>query len=216
MFSRSSTRMRSLSHKVSDFMSMAVLPNRYRHRSVIKSSTSTSSKITNTTRPYYNCCHHLFPTPHHEEGNKPDNHHGERPGVPETDYGFEIKANNFKFGPGVLREVGMDVIRVLKDIKIEKPRIAIYTDKVVRNLESFEIMSKSVRTFVPQAQILIYGKAYIISFFFKSCIDSVEIEPTDKSFQDAIQFAKDHKPDIYISFGGGSVMDTAKAANLYA
>src|SRR6185312_9100739 len=46
--------------------------------------------------------------------------------------------------------------------------------------------------------------------------DAVSIEPTDASFDDAIRFARDAKPDGYVSLGGGSVMDTAKAANLYA
>ena len=46
--------------------------------------------------------------------------------------------------------------------------------------------------------------------------DAVAIEPTDASLEDAIRFARDAKPDGYISLGGGSVIDTAKAANLYA
>ena len=42
------------------------------------------------------------------------------------------------------------------------------------------------------------------------------IEPTDASFQEAARFAADGKFDGYVSVGGGSVMDTCKAANLYA
>ena len=42
------------------------------------------------------------------------------------------------------------------------------------------------------------------------------IEPTDVSFQEAARFAADGKFDGYVSVGGGSVMDTCKAANLYA
>jgi alcohol dehydrogenase class IV len=46
--------------------------------------------------------------------------------------------------------------------------------------------------------------------------DGVEIEPSDRSFADAIRFAADGRFDGYVSVGGGSVMDTCKAANLYS
>ena len=46
--------------------------------------------------------------------------------------------------------------------------------------------------------------------------DDVSIEPTDASFQDATRFATEGRFDGYVSVGGGSVMDTCKAANLYA
>jgi alcohol dehydrogenase class IV len=42
------------------------------------------------------------------------------------------------------------------------------------------------------------------------------VEPTDESFKQAAAFATDVNPDGYVSVGGGSVIDTAKAANLYA
>ena len=45
--------------------------------------------------------------------------------------------------------------------------------------------------------------------------DAVEVEPTDKSFKAAIEFAKKGNFDGFISVGGGSSMDTAKAAALY-
>lgn len=44
----------------------------------------------------------------------------------------------------------------------------------------------------------------------------VRVEPNDTSIKAAIAFAKAHKFDAYLAVGGGSVMDTAKAANLYA
>ena len=42
------------------------------------------------------------------------------------------------------------------------------------------------------------------------------MEPTTASFQAAARFAAEGKFDGYVSVGGGSVMDTCKAANLYA
>jgi hydroxyacid-oxoacid transhydrogenase len=46
--------------------------------------------------------------------------------------------------------------------------------------------------------------------------DQASVEPTDISFIEAIQFAEDGNFDGYVAVGGGSSMDTAKAANLYA
>ncbi|XP_068626954.1 hydroxyacid-oxoacid transhydrogenase, mitochondrial isoform X2 [Battus philenor] len=49
-----------------------------------------------------------------------------------------------------------------------------------------------------------------------SVYDNVRVEPTDTSFKHAIDFAKQGNFDSYVAVGGGSVMDTCKAANLYA
>ncbi|MBT4608549.1 MAG: iron-containing alcohol dehydrogenase, partial [Gemmatimonadetes bacterium] len=46
--------------------------------------------------------------------------------------------------------------------------------------------------------------------------DRTRVEPTDASFQEAIQVATEGAFDGYIAVGGGSSIDTAKAANLYA
>jgi hydroxyacid-oxoacid transhydrogenase len=45
--------------------------------------------------------------------------------------------------------------------------------------------------------------------------DRVRIEPTDESFQDAIQFGASSGYDAFVAVGGGSTIDTAKAVNLY-
>ncbi|MFN2461281.1 MAG: hydroxyacid-oxoacid transhydrogenase, partial [Candidatus Velthaea sp.] len=45
--------------------------------------------------------------------------------------------------------------------------------------------------------------------------DGVRVEPTNESFADAIAFAHDTQADGYVSVGGGSAIDTCKAADLY-
>jgi hydroxyacid-oxoacid transhydrogenase len=46
--------------------------------------------------------------------------------------------------------------------------------------------------------------------------DAVRIEPTDLSLKEAIRFAAQGGFDGYVAVGGGSSLDTAKAANLYS
>ncbi len=45
--------------------------------------------------------------------------------------------------------------------------------------------------------------------------DQVHVEPTDESILAAIEFATEGLFDGYVAVGGGSSIDTAKAANLY-
>ena len=46
--------------------------------------------------------------------------------------------------------------------------------------------------------------------------DRVRVEPTDVSFQDALSVAQQGTFEGFVAVGGGSTIDTAKAANLYS
>ncbi|MCP4249854.1 MAG: iron-containing alcohol dehydrogenase, partial [bacterium] len=49
-----------------------------------------------------------------------------------------------------------------------------------------------------------------------SLFDRSRVEPTDGSFREAIPFAQSEPFDAFVAVGGGSSIDTAKAANLYS
>ncbi len=110
------------------------------------------------------------------------------------DPAFTIDVNRFTFGAGCLDEVG-DHARALG-----MKRVALMTDKTVVQLPFFEHV---------KAQICAAGIDCVV-------YDECAVEPTDASFQAAGAFALAGNFDGFISLGGGSVMDTAKAANLLA
>ena len=107
---------------------------------------------------------------------------------------FTMDTSSIKYGPGVTREVGHD----MKELGTR--RVMVVTDP---NLAKSQSMSVTLEAL---------GHAGIDAVLF----DRVSVEPTDVSFMEAIRFAKDGQFDGYVAVGGGSSMDTAKAANLYA
>lgn len=109
------------------------------------------------------------------------------------DYAFSIDASSITFGAGCLAEAG-DQARAL-GLK----RVALFTDKALASLEPVRIVLDSLRD--AGVDCAVY--------------DEVRIEPTDSSFLAAARFAAEGVFDGYLSVGGGSVMDTCKAANLY-
>ena len=111
-----------------------------------------------------------------------------------SDRGFTVGMPTFTFGKGVLREAGPQA----QDLGLK--RVALFTDKHIAASEPFATVRSSL------------GAAHIDTVVF----DEVSIEPTDTSFQAAARFARDANADGYVSVGGGSVMDTCKAANLQA
>lgn len=107
---------------------------------------------------------------------------------------FTMDTSSIKFGPGVTREVGSDMAAL--GVK----RVMVVTDPNLSNSEPVSITLEALR-----------GEG-IDAVLYDRC----RIEPTEASFQDAIRFAVDGNFDGYVAVGGGSSMDTAKAANLYA
>ena len=108
------------------------------------------------------------------------------------DTAYEIATSNIRFGPGTTKEIGMD----LKDRSLK--RVMVLTDPNLRE-------QAPVQTAL--AAIAEAGVEYAL-------FDQVRVEPTDASFKAAIEFAQQGF-DGFVAIGGGSVMDTAKAANVY-
>jgi hydroxyacid-oxoacid transhydrogenase len=106
---------------------------------------------------------------------------------------FEMATSSVRFGPGVTREVGMD----LADLGARQ--VLVLTDPVLRGLPPVQTVLESLDA--SQIACTVY--------------DRVRVEPTDESFLDAIAFARRFPCDALVAVGGGSTMDTAKAVNLY-
>lgn len=106
---------------------------------------------------------------------------------------FEMATSAIRFGPGVTREIGMD----LAELGIR--HALVLTDPWMRTLAPVATVEQSLN----DAKV-----AYTL-------FDRVRVEPTDVSFKEAIVFAKTIDFDAIIAVGGGSVIDTAKAVNLY-
>jgi hydroxyacid-oxoacid transhydrogenase len=107
---------------------------------------------------------------------------------------FTMDSSSIKYGPGVTREVGQDMQR------LGARRVLVLTDPQLSRSAPVGIALDALR------------QAGIDTVLY----DQVRIEPTDVSFKDAIRVATDGGFDGYMAVGGGSTMDTAKAANLYA
>jgi hydroxyacid-oxoacid transhydrogenase len=110
------------------------------------------------------------------------------------DTAFQISAANVRFGPGVTHEAGMD----LRDLGAQ--RVLLLIDPALRDLPPGQAVVAALR------------EASIDFELF----DGIAVEPTDRSFQEAVAVAAGGRFDAYVAVGGGSTIDTAKAANLYA
>lgn len=110
----------------------------------------------------------------------------------QKEYAFEMAASNIRYGPGVTKEVGMD----FKNLGIE--RVALFTDSNLLNMLPVKTAVEALES---------QGIKYDI-------YSDVKIEPKDYAVLDAIKWARKKNPQAYLAVGGGSVIDTAKIANL--
>jgi hydroxyacid-oxoacid transhydrogenase len=107
---------------------------------------------------------------------------------------FTMDTSSIKFGPGATREIGYDMKQ------FGAHRVMVVTDPNLAQTEAVAITLAALRAEGIDAVLF----------------DRVRVEPTDVSFKEAIRFATEGQFDGYVAVGGGSSMDTAKAANLYA
>src|SRR5687768_14762197 len=107
---------------------------------------------------------------------------------------FTMDTSSIKFGLGVTHEVGYDMAN------LGCKRVLVVTDPGLSDSEPVAIALESLR-----------AQGIDVVLF-----DQVRVEPSDMSIKEAVRFATDGNFDGYVAVGGGSSMDTAKAANLYA
>ena len=107
---------------------------------------------------------------------------------------FTMDTSSVKFGLGVTREVGFDMR------SLGAKRVMVVVDPALPQSETASITLKALAD--ERIDTAIYA--------------AVHVEPTDASFKEAARFAADGRFDGFVAIGGGSTMDTTKAANLYS
>lgn len=110
------------------------------------------------------------------------------------EYAFEMASSSVRFGRGVTKEIGQDLV----SMGLTK-RVCVVTDPYMATLPPMKAVLESLTAANIQFEVF----------------DQVAVEPTDASLQVAIEYSKAKQFDAFVAVGGGSVMDTAKAANVY-
>ena len=109
---------------------------------------------------------------------------------------FEMASSTLRFGPGSTSEVGQDIAH------LQAGRVLLFVDPNVERLQSYQTLVESIDLHCPGAEVDVFSQ--------------IRVEPSDTSFRAAIGFAQKSAYDVVVALGGGSTIDTAKAANLYA
>ncbi len=99
-----------------------------------------------------------------------------------------------KYGFGATREVGFD----LKELGAT--RVMVVTDSRLAELPPVATVLESLKREGIEAVLF----------------PETRVEPTDGSLKEAVRFAQEGRFDGFVGVGGGSSIDTAKAANLYS
>lgn len=109
-----------------------------------------------------------------------------------TETVFVMEMSPIKFGLGATEEIAYDAQR------LGLGRVLIVTDRVIGELG----LPERVRALLAEQGI----KADVY--------DGVQVEPTDRSMEEAAEYARTKEFDGLIGVGGGSALDTCKAVNL--
>lgn len=109
------------------------------------------------------------------------------------DAGFTIDISRITFGRGVLAELGD------RAKNLGMTRIGLFTDGILSDLETLSRALESIRA--AGLDVEVYSE--------------IRIEPDMYSVMKAAKFVEEGNFDGFVSIGGGSVMDTAKAAIAY-
>lgn len=110
------------------------------------------------------------------------------------DNAFQLATSNLRFGKGITSEVGLDLA------ELGARRVMLLIDPHVARTS----VGQTLRDSLSRAKVDFreYGQ--------------IRVEPTDRTFQDAAGYAIEERCDAFLAVGGGSTIDTAKAANLYS
>jgi hydroxyacid-oxoacid transhydrogenase len=111
-----------------------------------------------------------------------------------TESAFAVTSSNLVIGRGATREIGAHAV------DLELRRVMLLTDPGVAAQPAVAVAVESLR--VADVKVDVFA--------------DVVVEPTEGSFEAAASFAATGGYDGFVAVGGGSTIDTAKAANLYA
>ena len=116
-----------------------------------------------------------------------------------ADYAFEVATTTVRYGSGLVdRELHHDVLSLGREVKRDALKVAVFTDALLAKLEPVKMVLRNL------------DRNNIKYEFY----DRVTVEPTNKSVIAATDFLAQSGCQVVIAVGGGSVLDTAKGANL--
>ncbi|KAJ8940138.1 hypothetical protein NQ314_010805 [Rhamnusium bicolor] len=119
--------------------------------------------------------------------------HSSSRALPSKEYAFEMASSTVRYGKGVTKEIGMDMVN------LKAKKVCVMTDPYLAKLAPVKTTIDSLTKNGVKFEVY----------------DNVRVEPTEESLLDATHYARSQNFDSFIAVGGGSVMDTCKAANLY-